>query len=74
MVLFFISLGFYIAIGLIFWRFKILKRKYLEPLFMWIMLCGILALCQPWLLNIYHWSYAILLTGVAGYIFSIHLK
>jgi hypothetical protein len=74
MISFFVSIGFYILIGLIFWRFKILKRKYLEPVFVWIMVFGIFALCQPLVFALYHYGFAILLTGTLGYIFSIHLK
>jgi len=68
------AIGFYIIIGLVFWRLNILKRKYLEPLFMWIMLLGIAFLCQPWFLVLYSYGYAVLLAGTAAYIFSIHLK
>ena len=56
MVSFLISIGFYVLIGLIFWRLKILKRKYLEPIFMWIMIAGIAALCQPWVFFFYHYG------------------
>ena len=41
---------FYIVIGLVYWRLKMLKRKYLDPLFMWVMILGITFLCQPWFL------------------------
>ena len=74
MIAFLVCIGFYILIGTIFWKFKILKRKYLEPIFMWIMLFGIVALCQPWMFFLYHYGFAILLMGTLGYIFSIHLQ
>ncbi|MBU4292546.1 MAG: hypothetical protein KJ770_00650 [Actinobacteria bacterium] len=74
MISFFISLGFYLVIGLIFWRLKILKKQYLEPVFMWVMMAGIFMLCQPFYILLYTYGYAVLLTGTAGYIFSIHLK
>ncbi len=74
MISLFVAIGFYAVIGIVFWRLKILKRKFLEPLFMWLMLLGIFFLCQPWLMVIYHYGYAVLLTGTAGFIFSIHLK
>lgn len=74
MISFFIALGFYLILGLVFWRLNMLKRKYLEPLFMWIMILGIAALCQPLFLALYTYGYAILITGTAGYIFAIHLK
>lgn len=74
MISLFVAIGFYAVIGIVFWRLKILKRKFLEPLFMWLMLLGIFFLCQPWLMVLYHYGYATLLTGTAGYIFSTHLK
>ena len=74
MISFFVALGFYLIIGLVFWRKKMLKKKYLEPLFMWIMILGIVALCQPLLIVIYTYGFALLITGVAGYILVTHLK
>ncbi len=74
MISFLVSIGFYILIGVVFWRLKILERRYLEPIFMWIMIAGIAALCQPWIFFLYHFGFAIVLTGTLGYIFSIHLK
>ena len=74
MISFFIAIGFYLVIGLVFWRLKMLKKKYLEPLFMLIMILGIFMLCQPFTMLLYTFGYAVLLTGTAGYIFTIHLK
>jgi len=74
MISFFIALGFYILIGIVFWRMKMLKKQFLEPLFMWIMIFGIFMLCQPFTILLYTYGYAVLLAGTAGYIFSIHLK
>ncbi|MFW6138163.1 MAG: hypothetical protein ACOC7U_03220 [Spirochaetota bacterium] len=66
--------GFYLVLGLVFWRLKLLKRRYLEPIFMGIMMFGIVALCQPVLLPLYSSGFAILLCGTAGYIFVIHMR
>ncbi len=74
MIAFIICLAFYAIIGITFWKFKLLKRKYMEPLFMGIMIFGIVALCQPLFLALYTYGFAILMTGTLGYIFSIHLK
>jgi len=74
MIAFIISLAFYAIIGILFWKFKLLKRRYMEPLFMLIMIFGIVALCQPLFLPLYTYGFTILLTGTLGYIFSIHLK
>ena len=74
MIKFVIGIGFYIVLGFIFWRFKILKRKYLEPVFISIMLFGIFALCQPLMFKLYSNGFAILLTGIGGYMFVSHMK
>lgn len=69
-----ISIGFFILIGITFWKFKILKRKYLEPVFIGIMIFGIVALCQPLIFQLYSFGFAILLTGTGGYMFVSHMK
>jgi hypothetical protein len=74
MVKLIIVIGVWAVIGVSFWAFKILKRKYLEPLFIGIMLFGIAALCQPLIFPLYSNGFAILLTGVAGYMFVSHMR
>ena len=69
-----ISIGFFILIGITFWKFKILKRKYLEPVFIGIMIFGIVALCQPLIFQLYSFGFTILLTGTGGYMFVSHMK
>jgi energy-coupling factor transporter transmembrane protein EcfT len=71
---FFIAIGFVAVLLIVFWRFKLLKRKYLEPIFMTIMLFGIFALCQPLSFGLYSHGFSILLTGTFGYIGAIHFK
>lgn len=71
---FFIAVGAVIIFGVLFWRFKLLKRKYLEPVFMAVMLFGIIALCQPLFFPLYRHGFTILFTGTLGYIASIHFK
>lgn len=41
---------------------------------MWIMIFGIVSLCQPWIFFLYHYGFAILLTGLLGYTVSVHMK
>jgi len=67
-------LAFWAMVGIIFWRLKLLKRKYLEPVFMGIMVLGIVALCQPYIFVLYNSGLAILLAGTAGYMFASHMK
>jgi hypothetical protein len=74
MVKLFIAIGIWVVIGVVFWAFKILKRKYLEPIFIGIMLFGIVALCQPAIFPLYSYGFMILLLGVAGYMFVSHMR
>jgi len=74
MIAFLVCIGFYILIGITFWKLDMLKKKYLELIFMWIMIFGIVSLCQPWIFFLYHYGFAILLTGVLGYTVSVHMK
>lgn len=69
-----VALGFYLLIGLIFWRLKKLSKRYLEVCFIIIMLLGILCMIQPFYLVIYTIGFAALLTGLAGYFISSHLQ
>jgi len=69
-----IALAIYAVVGITFWIFKLLKRKYLEPVFISIMILGIVSLCQPVLFHLYSFGYAILLTGTGGYMFVSHMK
>ena len=69
-----IGLGFFLVIGLTFWKFKILKRRYLEPIFIGVMIIGIVTLCQPLVFKLYSYGLAITMTGVGGYMFVSHMK
>ncbi len=74
MIAFVVCAASYLLITVIFWKLKILRRQYLEPTFMWIMIFGIVALCQPWTFFLYQNGFAILSTGTLGYILAIHMK
>ena len=50
------------------------RRAVLEPLFMWVELFGIVALCQPFFFWLYNWGFTILLTGTVGFNVAINLK
>lgn len=66
--------AFWALLGIVFWRLKLIKRQYLEPVFMGIMMLGIVALCQPYIFVLYNSGFAILLAGTAGYMFVSHMK
>jgi hypothetical protein len=69
-----LAAGFYAAVGIVFWRLGMLKRRYLEPLFLGVVILGIVALCQPLIFELYSQGFAILMAGTGGYIFVIHMK
>ncbi len=51
--------------------FKQLSARYLEPLSQWLMIVGIVALCQPWNEFLHRYGVTIILVGLVGFnIFS----
>jgi hypothetical protein len=54
--------------------FKQLSAKVLEPLAMWTMIAGILALCQPWILVLHRYGVTIIIIGLIGFIVFSHIK
>jgi hypothetical protein len=52
--------------------FKQLSSRVLEPLSQWLMVLGIIALCQPWVEVLHRYGVTIILVGLVG--FSIFSK
>jgi hypothetical protein len=52
--------------------FKELSARYLEPISQWIMILGIVALCQPWIEVLHRYGVTIILVGLIG--FSVFSK
>jgi hypothetical protein len=52
--------------------FKQLSARVLEPLSQWVMVLGIIALCQPWVEVLHRYGVTIVLAGLIG--FSIFSK
>ena len=52
--------------------FKQLSARYFEPLSQWLMILGIIALCQPWNELLHRYGVTIILVGLVG--FSIFSK
>jgi hypothetical protein len=51
--------------------FKELSAKYFEPASIWVMVLGIVALCQPWIMTLHSYGVTIILIGLIGFnIFS----
>jgi hypothetical protein len=52
-------------------NFRTLSSRYLEPASIWIMILGIVALCQPLNLTLHSYGVTIILIGLVGFnIFS----
>jgi hypothetical protein len=50
-----------------------LSAKVLEPLAMYTMIAGIVALCQPWSLFLHRYGIAIILLGLVGFLIFSHV-
>ena len=52
--------------------FKQLSNRVLEPVSQWLMVIGIVVLCQPWSLDLHSYGVTIILIGLVG--FSVFSK
>ena len=53
--------------------FRDLNRRYLEPGSIWLMIFGIVALCQPWNLFLHRYGVLIILLGLVGFLITSHI-
>jgi uncharacterized membrane protein YraQ (UPF0718 family) len=54
--------------------FPRISEKFLEPISMWIMIAGMVALLQPWSLFLHRYGVTIILAGLVGFIVFSHIK
>jgi len=54
--------------------FRKLSVKYFEPISMWVIIFGIVSLCQPWILFLHVYGFLITLIGLVIFIFFSHIK
>jgi hypothetical protein len=54
--------------------FKEISARYLEPLSQWLMVVGIVALCQPWIEIVHRYGVTTILVGLVGFIIFSHIK
>jgi len=54
--------------------FRQLSVKYFEPVSMWVIIFGIVSLCQPWFLTLHVYGFSIILIGLVGFIVFSHIK
>ncbi|MEX0954097.1 MAG: hypothetical protein WDZ83_02665 [Rhizobiaceae bacterium] len=53
--------------------FRELNRRFLEPGSMWVMIFGIVALCQPWNFLLHRYGVTIIIVGLIGFIITSHI-
>ena len=54
-------------------NFRVINKRYVEPIAQWTMVFGIVALCQPWIKWLHEWSVTITIVGLVVFIVSIHI-
>jgi hypothetical protein len=52
---------------------RVFNQRFLEPGSMLLMILGIIALCQPWILVLHQWSVTIMLIGLVGFNVAVHI-
>ena len=50
--------------------FRAINEKYLEPLAQFLMILGIIALCQPWNMFLHRYGLTITLIGLVGFMIT----
>jgi hypothetical protein len=52
---------------------RVFNQRFLEPGSMWLMILGIVFLCQPWIEVLHAWSVAVMLLGLIGFNVAVHI-
>ncbi len=47
--------------------------RWLEPASMWLMVLGVVSLCQPWISLLHVYATTIALVGIVGFNIAVHL-
>ena len=55
-------------------NFRSFNAKYLEPGSMWLMIIGVVSLCQPWIAVLHAYSVTIALIGLIGFNVAAHVR
>jgi len=50
--------------------FRAVNQKYLEPGSQWLMILGIVALCQPWSLFLHRYGVTMILVGLVAFMIT----
>ena len=54
--------------------FREINSKYLEPASMWMMIFGIVALCQPWIFFLHRYGATIIIIGLVCFLITSHIS
>ncbi len=54
--------------------FPQMSARYFEPISQWIMVFGIVALCQPWIEVLHRYGVTIILVGLVGFLIFSHVS
>ncbi len=54
--------------------FRAANQKYLIPVAQWVMVLGIVALCQPWSSFLHRYGLSLILIGLVGFIVTTHIS
>jgi hypothetical protein len=54
--------------------FKEMSARIFEPLSQWLMILGIIALCQPWVEVLHRYGATIILVGLIGFLVFSKIK
>ena len=54
--------------------FRRLNARLLEPASQWLMILGIVALCQPWNEFLHRYGVTIILVGLVGFLVFSHIR
>jgi len=53
--------------------FREISARYIEPASIFLMVAGIVALCQPWHLGLHSYGVTIILVGLIGFNIAAHV-
>ena len=53
--------------------FRELNAKLLEPTAQWVMIGGLICLCQPWVEFLHRYGLTVIILGLIGYLVTSHI-
>jgi hypothetical protein len=54
--------------------FRAANQKYLIPIAQWLMVLGIIALCQPWNSLMHRYGLTVILIGLVAFLITTHIS